>query len=58
MCCPSCSITFWATECNTPNVFCLASYSTILLVSGFRPTINDWIATLPFLAKSDFMTTY
>jgi hypothetical protein len=35
MCCPSCSITFWATECNTPNVFCLASYSTILLVSGF-----------------------
>jgi len=37
------------TEYNTPHVFCLAGYSTILHESG-HPFIGC-IATLPFLAS-------
>ena len=36
------------TEYNTPNVFCLASYSTTLQVSPYR--FNSCAATLPLLA--------
>ena len=34
MCCSCCFISFWDTKYNTPHVFCLASYSTILHGSG------------------------
>ena len=43
------------TEYNTPHVFCLAGYSTILHESG-HPFIAC-IATLPSLAGSDSVTT-
>ena len=43
------------TEYNTPTVFCLASYSTVLQVSPHR--FNSCTATLPLLACSDSVTT-
>jgi hypothetical protein len=43
------------TEYNTPNVFCLAGYSTMLQVSPHR--FNFYIAILPSLAGSDSITT-
>lgn len=43
------------TEYNTPNVFCLASYSTLLQVSGHP--FDSCNATLPLLAHSDSVTT-
>ena len=43
------------TEYNTPNVFCLAGYSTTLQVSPHR--FNSGPATLPLLAHSDSVTT-
>jgi len=43
------------TEYNTPHVFCLAGYSTMLQVSPHR--FNFRIATLPSLAGSDLVTT-
>lgn len=44
-----------ATKYNTPHVFCLAGYSTILHESG--DTFFACIAILPFLAGSDSITT-
>lgn len=43
------------TEYNTPHVFCLAGYSTMLQVSPHR--FNFYIATLPSPARSDLVTT-
>jgi len=56
MCCSCCFISFWDTKYNTPHVFCLASYSTMLYESGHP--FFACIAILPFLARSDSMTTY
>ena len=43
------------TEYNTPHVFCLAGYSTMLQVSPHR--FNSYIAILPSPARSDSITT-
>lgn len=45
------------TEYNTPHVFCLAGYSTILYESGQVSSFFACIAILPFLARSDSITT-
>lgn len=44
------------TEYNTPHVFCLAGYSTALLVSPHR--FYYCATALPFLARSDLAITH
>jgi hypothetical protein len=49
MCCPCCFVLFCSTKYNTPHVFLLAGYLTILqdLVNSFREPFTFCNATRP-----------